>query len=177
MNPIFNVVDGRGAHTCADSTCGQVSARLEWWPAPRGDAGLAERLPAVGAVGQQFLDPPRWMRADPVEALERQVIGVLADRHVRHQPRPGQALLDRLGEPLGDHDVVPAGGAGIFGADVLKHDQRRGDILELLDQGPSISLTSRAVQETGTSRTYRYSGRSFRLTDVHGRVVQEILGV
>ena len=36
---------------------------------------------------------------DPFEAIERQVIGIFADRDVSHQPRAGQALLDRLGEP------------------------------------------------------------------------------
>ena len=78
---------------------------------------------------------------DPLEAIERQVIGIFADRDVSQQPRAGQPLLDRLGEPLGDHDVGLAGLAGIFGADVFEHDQRRGDVFELLadfltDAGP-----------------------------------------
>ena len=78
---------------------------------------------------------------DPLEAIERQVIGILADRDVGQQPRAGQALLDRLGEPVGDHDVGLAGPAGILGADVFEHDQGRGDVFELLadvltDAGP-----------------------------------------
>jgi hypothetical protein len=40
--------------------------------------------------------------------------------------------LDRLGKPLGDDDVALAIGAGVLGADVLDHDERRGDIFELL---------------------------------------------
>ena len=78
---------------------------------------------------------------DPFEAIERQVIGIFADRDVSQQPRAGQALVDRLGEPLGDHDVGLAGLAGILGADVFEHDQGRGDVFELLadflaDAGP-----------------------------------------
>ncbi len=60
------------------------------------------------------------------------MVGVLAHGHVRQQARPGQALLDRLGEPLGDHDVRLTVGAGVLGPDVLEHDERRGHIFELL---------------------------------------------
>ena len=42
---------------------------------------------------------------DAFLAVERQVIGILADGHLSHQPRAGQPLLDRLGKPVGDHDV------------------------------------------------------------------------
>jgi hypothetical protein len=59
------------------------------------------------------------------------VIGILVSNHVSHQPGSGEPLLDRLGKPLGDHDVGCAVGAGVFRPDVLDHDQRRGDIFEL----------------------------------------------
>ena len=65
---------------------------------------LDDRLQQVGDDGH----PVAHRRArqldaepleDPFEAIKRQVIGILADRDVSQQPRAGQALLDRLGEP------------------------------------------------------------------------------
>ena len=63
-------------------------------------------------AGQLDAGPPE----DPLEAIQRQVVGVLADGDVSQQPRAGQALVDRLRESLGDHDVGLAGPAGIFRA-------------------------------------------------------------
>jgi hypothetical protein len=59
------------------------------------------------------------------------VIGILAGDHVSHQPRARESFLDRIGKPLGDHDIGFAVGTGVFRPHVLDHDQRRGDIFEL----------------------------------------------
>ncbi len=107
---------------------------------------LDDRLQQLGGDGHPVAHRrPGELDAEPLEdsfqAIERQVIGIFADRDVSHQPRAGQTLLDRLGKPVGDHDVGLAGLAGILGADVFEHDQRRGDVFELLadflaDAGP-----------------------------------------
>ncbi len=46
-----------------------------------------------------------------------------------------------------------------------------------LDSLHTQRTTARLIVERGDHErlTYRYSGRDFRLTDVHGRVVEEIL--
>ena len=83
---------------------------------------------------------------DAFLAIEWQVIGILVGNHVSHQPWPGEPLLDRLGKPLGDHDVGGAVGTGVFRADVLEHDQRRGDVFELFaDFGADALPHSAAV--------------------------------
>ena len=98
---------------------------------------LADRLQQVGADGHPVAHRlPGQLDAvaaeDPFLAVQRQVIGVLADGHVGQEPRPGQPLLDRLGEPLGDDDVPLAGLAGVLGPHVLQDDQAGRDVLELL---------------------------------------------
>src|SRR5512147_1808432 len=39
---------------------------------------------------------------DPFLPIQGQMIGILADDDLGQQPRAGQALRDRLGQPLGD---------------------------------------------------------------------------
>ena len=99
--------------------------------------GVVDRLQEVGADGHPAarrlagqLHPVAAV--DPLLAVQRQVVGVLADGHLGHQPRPGQPLLDRLGEPLGDDDVPLATLAGVLGPHVLQDDQAGRDVLELL---------------------------------------------
>ena len=69
---------------------------------------------------------------DPFLAVQRQVVGILADGHVGQQSWTGKPLLDRLGEPLGDDDVPFAGLAGVLGPHVLDDDQAGRHVLELL---------------------------------------------
>ena len=88
------------------------------YPLARAAPPVADRLQEVGADGHPAagrlagqLHPVAAV--DPLLAVQRQVVGVLADGHLGHQPRPGQPLLDRLGEPLGDDDVPLATLAGV----------------------------------------------------------------
>ena len=69
-----------------------------------------DRLKQIGGDGHPVahrrpgdLDP--MAKQDAFLAIEWQVIGILIGNHVSHQPRAGEPLLDRLGKPLGDHDV------------------------------------------------------------------------
>ena len=102
---------------------------------------------------------------DPFLAVKRQVVGILADGHVGQQSRAGQPLLDRLGEPLGDHDVGLARLAGVLGPDVLEHDQRGRHVFELLAdllaeaRAARRHSRGRAAASSGTSWTIRLRGR------------------
>ena len=69
---------------------------------------------------------------DPFLTVQRQMVGILADGHLGHEPRPRKALLDGLGKPPGDDDVPLAALASVLGPDVLQDDQTGRDILELL---------------------------------------------
>ncbi len=60
------------------------------------------------------------------------MIGILADGDVSQQPRAWQALVDRLGEHVGDHDVGLAVLASVLGADGFEDDPPGGDEFELL---------------------------------------------
>ena len=60
---------------------------------------------------------------DPFLAVQRQMVGVLADGYLGQQPRPGKTLLDRLSEPLADDDVSFAGLTRVLGPHVLDDDQ------------------------------------------------------
>jgi hypothetical protein len=48
------------------------------------------------------------------------VIGILPDADVSQAPRAGQTFLDRLGKPVGDHDVCRAGLRRVSQADVFE---------------------------------------------------------
>ena len=98
---------------------------------------IDDRLEQIGDRGHPVAHrQPRQLDAraleDSLEAIERQVIGILADGDVSQQPRAWQALVDRLGEHVGDHDVGLAVLASVLGADGFEDDQPGGDEFELL---------------------------------------------
>jgi len=74
---------------------------------------------------------------DALQAMQRQVIGVLADDNLGQEAGAGQALDNgqALGDGLlglaGDDDMVMTLGASVFRADMLVHEERRGDVIEL----------------------------------------------
>jgi len=66
------------------------------------------------------------------------------------RPVARQTLLDRLGEPGGDHDVRDTASAGVLRSDVLEHDQAGGDVFELLADLLADRLAGVAAIGTGT---------------------------
>ena len=69
---------------------------------------------------------------NPLQAIERQVIRVLARQHVRQQTRAWQALLDRLRRHRRGHHMTFAMRAGILQPHVLADKKRRRHVLQLL---------------------------------------------
>ena len=69
---------------------------------------------------------------DAFLAVQRQMVGVLADGHLSQQPRPWQPFLDRLGQAIGDDDVPLTALARVLGPYVLNHDHTGRHVLELL---------------------------------------------
>ena len=130
--------------------------------------GLPDRLQQVGDDGHPVagrlagqLHPVA--AEDPFLAVQRQVVGVLADGHLGQQPRPGQPLLDRLGEPLGDDDVRLAALAGVLGPHVLEDDQAGRHVLELLADLLADPDPHRAAVGTGKlARRGRRGGSRLR---------------
>jgi hypothetical protein len=96
---------------------------------------------------------PRQLDVGPLEdrllAIERQVVGILADGHVGQQSRAGQPFSDRLGESLCDHDMGLARLAGVLGPDVLVDDQRGGNIFELFAEFLADALAKLAAVRAG----------------------------
>ena len=111
----------------------------------RGGAHLAtELVPNRPEGGGDVRDPAAQGRArqihalaqeDAFEAVERQVVDILRDHHVREEPFPRQRFFKRLGRRRGLHDAFMTVRARIFEARGLDHAQTRRDKLEFLGHG------------------------------------------
>ena len=91
---------------------------------------------------------PRQLHAltleDAFQAIERQVIRVLAGDDVRQQPRPRQTLVDRLRRFIGDGDVLLAVLAGVLGA-LMDDDEQRGWLVVELFAGLDTDRLARLL--------------------------------
>src|SRR5215831_20286594 len=68
---------------------------------------------------------------DAFEAVERQMVGVLAGRDLGQQPRAGQAFWDDRDRHVCRSDMVMTLGAGVLKADMHVHEQASGSVIEL----------------------------------------------
>ena len=93
------------------------------------------------AVHRLPRDPHALPLEDPFQAVQRQMVGSLADDHLGHQPRPGQAAGNRFGRLFGHRHVLLGKRqaafrqllfAGVFLADMDDDEQRRRPPVELL---------------------------------------------
>ena len=89
----------------------------------RGQHPVAHRLAA-----QFDAVPPEYV----LLAVQRQVVGVLADHDLRQQPRSRQALCDGLRRFGRDRHALLAARAGEHGLDVVDNEQRGRGVFELL---------------------------------------------
>src|SRR3954453_2637752 len=81
---------------------------------------------------------------DVFEAVERQVVAILARDRLGQEPRAGQPLVDRLGGLVREGDVLLAVAAGIAKSGVDDDEERRRHVLQLraglfADLGASVS--------------------------------------
>jgi hypothetical protein len=118
-----------------------VSSVWTTWPARTRSAvsrASGRSIAAAAAIHPHMVDQattapcPGQGRLQPVQ---RQVVGVLARGHVGDGPGAGQALLDRLGGPLGRHQVPLAPAAGEHRPHVLQDEQAGRGVLQLLADG------------------------------------------
>ena len=108
--------------------------------------GLADPVGERGAVEVQPL-----AFEDLALAVERQVVGVLADQHMGEQPRTGAAALDRAGRQR-RLDEALAAGAGQPGPDDAVHDEASGHIFQLFGHVFTDAAQLAAASGAGVSR-------------------------
>jgi len=84
-------------------------------------------------------------RVDPGEPVERQVVLVLGDQHVREQPRPRQPAVDGLRRRRRDHHALAALAARALRPRVLDHlEARRHELEHLAPLVPDTRLLAAA---------------------------------
>jgi hypothetical protein len=96
---------------------------------------IGPRSPAQAAIQSHIVERASFdavAAEDRLLAVERHVVGQLAGDDMGQEPRARQTLLDRLGEPRGDHHMRGAAGTRVFRPDVFQDDQAGGDVFELL---------------------------------------------
>ena len=128
---------------------------------------IGSSKPAQAAIQSHIVERASVDAVPPEDrflTVERQVVGELAGDDVGQEPRPRQPLLDRLGEPRGDHDVCGAACARILRPDVLEHDQAGGDVFKLLadllaDRPTLVAAVGAGADFGATSWTIRVRGR------------------
>jgi hypothetical protein len=114
------------------------------------------RHPATqGAAGDIHLLTRKYL----LDPIQRQMIGEFAGDHTRQQARAGQAPLDPFGRPLGQADVGVAIArvafstiamlAGVFVADVLKHQETGREVFQLLGTFPADAMPLFSAAGTG----------------------------
>src|SRR5438094_630420 len=110
----------------------------------RRQGGRDVRDPAAQGRTRQVQPVPE---EDSFESIERQVIDILRDNHVRQQPFGGQRFLKRLRRRRRfDHALVTTR-TGILEACRFDHPQTRWDILQFFRHGlanPRLHVTARA---------------------------------
>jgi hypothetical protein len=91
---------------------------------------------------------------DSFQTVQRQMIAILAHDHLRQQTWPRQSLLNGLGRLVGNDHMGRAALAYVLGPYVLDHEQRGRDIIKLLTDFFTESLSS-----LSTVRTTQFLGR------------------
>ena len=87
------------------------------------------------------------------------------------------SVSSNLPKPKSPHSTLPVAGGGVKGGMVHGQSDEHG-ILTTQDAVHTHDLHATILHVLGMDHerlTYRHAGRDFRLTDVSGRVVQEIL--
>ena len=114
MGPVVGVQHGAGADVPAD----RLGQRREQ------ELRLADPISACGAV-----ECDAFARVDDGLAVQRGVIAVLGDHHVRDQARPRPAAFDRQRRHRRLHNAL-AGAATQLWAEMADHLEAGGDIFE-----------------------------------------------
>src|SRR5437660_4087506 len=135
----------------------------------RRQGGRDLRDPAAQGRTRQVQPLPE---EDSFESIERQVIDILRDDHVRQQPFGGQRFLQRLRRRRRfDHALVTTW-TGILEACRFDHPQTRWDILQFFRHGlanPRLHVTARA--DLVRADTQDKASTSVQLVDANGTVL------